>query len=152
MNIEVIRKHFKPSYTIGKLFINGEYFCDTLEDTDRGLTDTMTEEDILKVKVKGNTCIPYGKYEITLNIKSPKYSNFTKYKYAAFAEGKIPRLLNVKGFEGILIHAGNTADHTDGCILVGENKVKGQVINSQATWVNLYKLMKAANDKKEPDY
>nr|DAN48108.1 MAG TPA: Protein of unknown function (DUF2778) [Crassvirales sp.] len=150
MNIEVIRKHFKPSYTIGKLFINGEYFCDTLEDTDRGLTDTMTEEDILKVKVKGNTCIPYGKYEITLNIKSPKYSNFTKYKYAAFAEGKIPRLLNVKGFEGILIHAGNTADHTDGCILVGENKVKGQVINSQATWVNLYKLMKAANDKKEP--
>lgn len=150
MNIEVIRKHFKPSYTIGKLFINGEYFCDTLEDTDRGLTDTMTEEDILKAKVKGNTCIPYGKYEITLNIKSPKYSNFTKYKYAAFAEGKIPRLLNVKGFEGILIHAGNTADHTDGCILVGENKVKGQVINSQATWVNLYKLMKAANDKKEP--
>lgn len=150
MNIEVIRKHFKPSYTIGKLFINGEYFCDTLEDTDRGLTDTMTEEDILKVKVKGNTCIPYGKYEITLNIKSPKYSNFTKYKYAAFAEGKIPRLLNVKGFEGILIHAGNTADHTDGCILVGENKVKGQVINSQATWTNLYKLMKAANDKKEP--
>lgn len=150
MNIEVIRKHFKPSYTIGKLFINGEYFCDTLEDTDRGLTDTMTEEDILKAKVKGNTCIPYGKYEITLNIKSPKYSNFTKYKYAAFAEGKIPRLLNVKGFEGILIHAGNTADHTDGCILVGENKVKGQVINSQATWTNLYKLMKAANDKKEP--
>lgn len=150
MNIEVIRKHFKPSYTIGKLFINGEYFCDTLEDTDRGLTDTMTEEDILKVKVKGNTCIPYGKYEITLNIKSPKYSNFIKYKYAAFAEGKIPRLLNVKGFEGILIHAGNTADHTDGCILVGENKVKGQVINSQATWTNLYKLMKAANDKKEP--
>ena len=150
MNIEVIRKHFKPSYTIGKLFINGEYFCDTLEDTDRGLTDTMTEEDILKVKVKGNTCIPYGKYEITLNIKSPKYSNFTKYKYAAFAEGKIPRLLNVKGFEGILIHAGNTADHTDGCILVGENKVKGQVINSQATWTNLYKLIKAANDKKEP--
>ena len=61
---------------------------------------------------------------------SPKFSNYSKYPYAKQFNAKMPRLLNVKGFEGILIHAGNTQKDTDGCILVGINKVKGQVINS----------------------
>lgn len=149
MELILNRRYNGTTYTIGSLFINGTYYCDTLEDQNRQLSSTMSLEEINKRKVKGMTAIPYGKYKVTLSTKSPKYSNFNKYKYVAFTQGYIPRLVNVPGFEGILIHAGNKHEDTDGCILVGENKVKGQVINSQATWVNLYKLLKAADDKKE---
>lgn len=149
MELTLNRRYNGPTYTIGSLFINGVYYCDTLEDKNRNLSNTMSLNEINKIKVKGETAIPYGKYKVTLNVKSPKYSNFNKYKYAAFTQGYIPRLTNVPGFEGILIHAGNRDKDTDGCILVGENKVKGGVINSQVTWVNLYKLLKVANDNKE---
>ena len=149
MELKVIRKYRASTYTIGKLYINGKYYCDTLEDTDRFLDAKMSLVEILSKKVKGSTCIPYGKYEVTLDIISPKYSNFTKYPYAKLCNGKMPRILNVKGFEGILIHAGNDANSTDGCLLVGENKVKGKVINSQATWKGLYRILKVAWDKKE---
>ena len=144
------RRFFGPNYTIGSLLIDDKFFCDTLEDPDRGLTSNMSVEDILKVKVKGNTCIPYGTYVVSLDILSSKYSNLSRYKYAAISKGKMPRLLNVKGFSGILIHAGNTPKDTEGCILVGYNKVKGQVIDSQATWTKLYKLMLEAHAKGEP--
>ncbi len=150
MNIKVIRKYRGPSYTIDTILIDDVYFCDGLEDPDRNLTDSMSVDEILSKKIKGNTCIPYGKYEVTLTVTSSKYSNYSKYKYATIAKGKIPRILNVKGFEGILIHAGNTADHTEGCLLVGENKVKGKVINSQATWVKLYELLSKADKAGEP--
>lgn len=59
-------------------------------------------------KIKGDTAIPTGIYNITLTVTSSKYSNFNKYPYAKFCNGKMPRLLNVPGYEGILIHAGNT--------------------------------------------
>ena len=150
MELTLNRRYNGPTYTIGSLLVNGAYYCDTLEDKNRKLSSTMSLEEINKIKVHGETAIPYGKYTVTLNIKSTKYSNFSKYKYAAFTQGYIPRLVNVPGFEGILIHAGNKDAHTEGCILVGENKVKGKVINSQTTWVNLYKLLKEANDNKEP--
>ena len=150
MELTLNRRYNGPTYTIGSLLVNGAYYCDTLEDKNRNLSSTMSLKEIKKTKVHGETAIPYGKYTITLNVKSPKYSNFNKYKYAAFAQGYIPRLVNVPGFEGILIHAGNKDADTEGCILVGENKVKGKVINSQATWTNLYKLLKEANDNKEP--
>ena len=149
MELILSRSYNATTYTIGSLMVNGTYFCDTLEDKNRNLSSTMSLDEINKIKVKGETAIPYGKYKITLGVKSPKYSNFSKYKYAAFTQGYIPRLINVPGFEGILIHAGNSDGDTDGCILVGENKVKGKVINSQATWTNLYKLLKEADDRKE---
>lgn len=146
MRIRVERKYRTALYTIGKLYINGVYFCDTLEDVDRKLYDSMSTAQILNAKVKGGTCIPYGSYILTLNVVSPKYSNFSKYPWAKVANGKIPRVLGVKGFDGILIHPGNTHKDTEGCLLVGYNKVKGQVIESQATWKKLYEKLKGAKE------
>lgn len=149
MKLRVERTYRGPLYTIGHLYVNGKYFCDTLEDPDRGLTQSMPLTQIASIKIKGDTCIPYGTYVVTLNVISAKYSNISKYPYTAMAKGKMPRVIGVPGFEGILIHAGNTQKDTMGCLLVGENKVKGQVINSQATWKKLYPILKAASDKKE---
>lgn len=149
MELEVRRTYRGPKYTIGHLYIDGKWFCNTLEDPDRGLEQSMTLTEILSKKFKGDTCIPYGKYRVSLDIVSGKYSNIQKYPYTAMAKGKMPRVINVPGFSGILIHAGNTQKDTEGCLLVGENKVKGQVINSQATWKRLYPILKAAHDKGE---
>ena len=139
--IVVKRLYRKDKYTIGKLYVNDEYFCDTLEDPDRGLDHSMSLTQIKAMKVKGDTAIPYGKYFLTLDTVSPKYSNFTKYPYVKPYKGKMPRVLGIKGFEGVLIHAGNSQKDTEGCLLVGENKAKGKVLNSQATWVRLMKKL-----------
>ena len=147
MEIQLIRKYRKPNYTIGQLFVNGQYFSDTLEDTDRGLKDSMSSEEIIKIKIFGSTCIPCGTYKVVLDIYSPKFGSKSYYK--EICNGKVPRLLNVKGFEGVLIHAGNTDKDSAGCLLVGVNKVKGQVINSRETFKELYKLLKDKHDKGE---
>lgn len=134
MELKLVRQYRKEGYTIGKLFIDGEYFCDTLEDTDRGLDSIMPEEEINRRKVYGKTCIPYGTYKVCKREVSPK---FRSTGWAKKFGGAVPRLLSVKGYSGILIHPGNTADDTLGCILVGDNKAKGKVLNSQATWLRL---------------
>lgn len=108
MKLKLIRKWKKQDYTIGELYIDGKFFSNTLEDPDRGLTSTMSLTEIKSKKIKGDTAIPTGTYNITLDIVSSKYSNFSKYPYVKFCGGKMPRLLNVPGYEGILIHAGNT--------------------------------------------
>lgn len=141
MKLELKRIAKKDKYTIGHLSINGKYFCDTLEDPDRGLTSTMNLTEIKSKKIKGDTAIPTGTYKITLDVVSPKYSNFSKYPYVKFCGGKMPRLLNIPGYEGVLIHAGNTQKDTEGCLLVGSNKVVGKVINSQVTWKKLYEIL-----------
>jgi hypothetical protein len=135
----------KANYTIGKLYVDGTYFCDTLEDTDRGLMDSMDIDKIKELKKPGITAIPTGIYPITLDVVSSKFGNKSFYKEVC--NGKLPRLTNVKGFEGILIHTGNTHLDTEGCLLVGENKIKGQVINSQLTFRKLYPILKGAKDK-----
>lgn len=135
-----------PNYTIGRLFINDNFFCDTLEDVDRGLTENTPLEDIKKIKVYGQTAIPKGTYKINMNIVSPKFKDRT---WAKPWGGKLPRLENVPGYEGVLIHVGNKPEDTLGCILVGENKVKGQVINSTATF---NKLMSILTKSKEDIY
>lgn len=145
MKLTLNRIYRGPSYTIGKLYIDDKYFCDTLEDTDRGLTDKMTLTEILKIKKPSETAIPSGTYNITLDVVSPRFS--TKAFYRQVCNGKLPRLLNVKGFDGVLIHSGNTEKDSSGCILVGQNKVKGKVINSQETFKNLYKVLKGSWDK-----
>jgi hypothetical protein len=103
--------------------------------------------DIGEGKILSLTAIPYGKYEVTLKVKSPKFSLKSAYNWC---NGYLPRLTNVPHFESILIHAGNTADSSAGCIIVGENKIKGQVINSMVTLKRLYcSALKEASDRNE---
>lgn len=133
-----LKRTFKgPQYTIGRLCVNGVYKCDTLEDTDRGLYETQSLLEIQNKKVYGKTAIPYGTYKIDMDTVSPKFQNRA---WAKPYNGKLPRLIDVKGYSGVLIHVGNKPEDTLGCILCGENKVKGQVINSTATF---YELMTA---------
>lgn len=123
MKLTLKRVALKPTYTIGRLYVDGKYFCDTIEDKVRDLKK--------EAKVKGQTAIPYGTYEVTWSY-SPRFKKFT------------PRLQNVPQFEGVLIHSGNTAADTEGCIIVGENKVVGKVINSRATVNKLYPIIQNA--------
>ena len=136
MNLELKRIFKGENYTIGRLFIDGEYFCDTLEDPVRQL-------DSIKDKIKEKTAIPAGEYKVSMSVVSPKYSIRKSYNWCG---GRLPRLIDVPFFEGILIHSGNTPDHTAGCILVGENKVKGQVINSMNTLKNLWVKLNVADE------
>ena len=136
MNLELKRIFKGKDYTIGRLFIDGKYFCDTLEDPVRQL-------DSSKDKIYSKTAIPTGKYKVSMSIVSPKYSIRKSYNWCG---GRLPRLLDVPFFEGILIHSGNTPDHTAGCILVGENKIKGQVINSMNTLKNLWVKLNVADE------
>lgn len=133
-------------YTIGKLYIDGVYQCDTLEDVDRNLNQEMSLEDIKKIKVYGKTAIPYGKYKVTLKQKSARFSKSNKYEQC---KGYLPRLIDVPAFSGILIHIGNTAEDSNGCILVGQNLIKGKVINSTICFWALYQKLKTADDRGE---
>ena len=136
MELRLERKYRNNNYCIDKLYINGKYFSDVLEDPDRGLTDTMSLEEIKKIKIKGNTCIPYGTYNITITY-SPRFKK------------NLPLLNNVKGFDGIRIHSGNKPQDTEGCLLPGFNKVKGQVIDSRVTTDKLITQIQQALNKGE---
>lgn len=147
MKILIKRTAKKQNYTIGQLFINGNKFCDTLEDPDRGLTSTMSSLEISNKKVYGDTAIPTGTYTVDMNTVSPRFGSQTYYKEVC--GGKVPRLLNVPGYQGVLIHVGNVPKDTHGCILVGKNTKIGQVLESKDTFKSLYKELKKAADKKE---
>lgn len=133
MELTLHRIFLGPNYTIGRLYVDGIYHCDTLEDTYRDLEKEN--------KVKGETCIPFGTYSLTLGIQSPRFKDNKSY---AFCDGYLPRLENVPHFDGILIHIGNYPKDTDGCILVGQNKEKGAVLNSTNTFIKLYEVLKNA--------
>lgn len=148
MELKVERKYRKEDYTIGNLYVNGKYFCNTLEDKDRGLSKTMSLLEINRKKVMHKTAIPTGKYTVSLNVVSPKYSTVQFYKEFA-NNSKVPRLLNTPGFEGILIHCGNDANDSSGCILIGENKAKGKILNSKETFKKLYPILLEASKKGE---
>lgn len=137
MRILLQRHALKAGYTIGRMEVNGRYFCDTLEDTDRGLSDEMSEDEIAALKVKGATAIPTGTYRIDMQTRSPRFGRV------------LPRLVSVKGYAGVLIHSGNTAADTEGCILVGENRERGKVLNSRATLESLLVFLRAAQAEGE---
>ena len=150
MELRLERKYRSNNYCIDKLYINGKYFSDALEDPDRGLTDSMSLEEIQKIKIKGNTCIPYGTYNITLDVYSPKFGSKSYYKEVC--NGKVPRLLNVKGFDGILIHVGdgpNGHKLTEGCILIGRNTIKGGLTEGKKYFQLLYNQMLEAKKRGE---
>lgn len=146
MKLELKRIAKKSTYTIGKLYVDGQFVCNTLEDTDRGLTQNTPLSEIKKIKVTSKTAIPTGTYEITMNVISPRFGSKSFYKQYA-NNGRLPRLLNVPGFEGVLIHVGNTAEDSAGCILVGNNTVVGKVMNSKETFKKLYPILQKAKDK-----
>lgn len=133
MKLQLKRIFKGPNYTIGKLSINGQEFCDTLEDTVRVLVDKNKDGDFDEVgegKIYGKTAIPAGTYEIELNMSS----RFKKI---------LPHIMKVPGFEGIRIHSGNTAESSSGCVLCGINNVKGQVTKSRETMAKLMKQLKS---------
>ena len=133
MKLTLNRIALRQTYTIGKLYIDGKYFCDTLEDTVRD-TNKSGKFDNGEEKIKGKTAIPYGTYEIKWTY-SPRFKKYT------------PQLMNVPSFEGIRIHSGNSNTDTEGCLLLGENKKVGMVLNSRATINKFYPLIKKACSK-----
>lgn len=134
MKLTLIRIANRPTYCIGKLYIDGKWFCDVIEDTDRGLDSSMTESEILKLKVKGETAIPTGIYQVLITY-SPKYKKL------------MPLINNVKGYSGIRIHSGNTSKDTEGCLIVGKNKEVGKVLESRITYNALFKKLIQTNSK-----
>lgn len=153
MELKLKRTARKEKYTIGHLYMkdrqNGQwvFLCDTIEDKDRRLDQSMSEANIAKIKVKHQTAIPTGKYEIDMNTVSGTFVKKPLYK--DFCGGKVPRLKYVKGFSGILIHSGTDQNSSSGCIIVGENKVVGKVINSWATFKRIYMVLKRAHSNGE---
>lgn len=142
----------KPGYegspvSIGELTINGNPFkCFTLEDTDRGLVSTMSKAQADSIKIKGRTAIPKGRYKIVMNVVSPRFSKVATYNSIG---GKLPRLVDVLAYEGVLIHIGNKAEDTDGCILVGDTISGHQVLNSKVTFFKLYDILEKASQRGE---
>ena len=147
MKITLKRIFTNSTYTIGHLYVDGTWVCNVLEDADRGLKDTMTLEQVKAKKIKAKTAIPTGNYKVTVNVVSPKFSKKDYYKKVC--SGRVPRILGIKGFDGVLIHVGNTERDTEGCLLVGYNKVKGKVINSKEAFEKLYKMLDSANRRGE---
>lgn len=147
MKLKLIRKWKKETYTIGQLYVDGVFFSNTIEDKDRGLDQKMPKEQIFFMKKPGITAIPTGTYEITLSIQSNKYKKSKK--IMEICDGYVPRLVDVPGYSGILIHPGNTAKDTEGCIIPGKNDKVGYVSNSTYYFTLLYNKMKDAKRKNE---
>lgn len=148
MEILVERKWKKDNYTIGNLYINGKWFSNTLEDKDRGLKDSMSLTEIKTLKKPRITAIPTGTYEVTLNVVSPKFSKYPFYN--SINGGRVPRLLNVKGFDGILIHVMDGpkgAELSEGCIGIGRNLIKGGLLQGKEYYKKLYDILKNNKDK-----
>lgn len=145
-----IKRITKNPYCVGHLYINGKYFCDTLEPPYFGTTQNTPIQEIKNTK-KGNTAIPIGTYNISLDYQSPKFKNRS---WAKFCDGYLPTIMNVPAFNRILIHVGNIASQygksdTMGCILVGMNLEKGKVLKSQETFKKLYKVLRETKLKGE---
>lgn len=116
MKLTLERKHGTKDWTEGKLFIDGVYFCDTLEDQERA------------VKIPSQTAISCGHFKVILTMS-------TRFKKV------MPLLLNVPNFEGVRIHSGNTKEDTEGCILVGKKIKDGFVGKSRDTFNLLMKKL-----------
>lgn len=138
MKLTLKRKFFGANYTIGDLFIDDKFFCNTIEDTVRklplicpntpkGISCTCPD------KVYAETAIPFGTYKVTMKY-SPKFKRV------------LPYLHNVLHFIGILIHSGNDQTASAGCIIVGKNKVKGKALESRATSDTLNAILSKEKD------
>lgn len=125
MKLTLKRKFLGGKYTVGELFIDGKLFCNTIEDTVRELPVTCPytskgQSCKCKGKVYAETAIPAGTYKVTMEY-SPRFKR------------KLPLLHNVPHFIGVLIHSGTTAIDSAGCLIVGNNTIKGKVTESRVT-------------------
>ncbi|RRD76247.1 hypothetical protein EII14_08050 [Alloprevotella sp. OH1205_COT-284] len=136
MILELQRIAVRNTYSIGRLSIDGHFFCHTLEP--RAIDWTR------ETKTPGRTAIPEGRYAVRLDVVSPRYSRPGRYAWAKPYGGRLPRLVDVPHFEGVLIHVGNAPADTRGCILVGRNTVVGRVTESIATFHALMRRLHAA--------
>ena len=133
MELALKRIAYRKTYTIGKLYIDGVYFCDTLEDVNRDLNHDGDLKDEGEEKVMHETCIPFGTYKVIIN-----WSNRFK--------RNMPLLLDVPEFDGIRIHNGTTAANTSGCILVGKNSIVGQLTESKETFNKLFDILQSTKE------
>ena len=138
MNLTLKRLNLTPNYTEGELYVNGVYFCKTLEDTNRDLNKNGQFDNNEK-KVYGETCIPYGKYKVILSY-SPKFKR------------ELPEILKVPNFQGIRIHRGNKISDTLGCVLCGEKVKNGYLSNSTPYEIKLVELFKQAKSRNEESF
>lgn len=136
MELRLERLWPKAEYTVGRLYIDGELFCNTLEDKVADV-NRNGEFDGTERKIPGKTAIPYGTYKIFYGW-SPRFGR------------NLPRLLNVTAFDGILIHPGNTAEDSAGCILVGRNTEVGRLTQSRLCSDELNKRIDIAQRRGEP--
>jgi hypothetical protein len=125
MKLQLKRKALEETYTIGDLLIDGVFFCNVLEDKVR---DYNKDGKLDEPKIPGETAIPYGTYKVIIT-------------FSQRFQRDLPLLLNVPDFDGIRIHPGNTAVDTHGCLLVGNNTIKGTVTESKVTFDKLFTLM-----------
>lgn len=137
MKLKIWRKWPKSGYTIGIFYVSGKRICESLEDTDRGLVQTMPTGKINQVKVKGKTAIPKGTYKVILSV-SPKFKDRV---WGKKYNGLVPEILDVKGFSAIRIHPGNRASDTDGCPLCGDNSAVGRLTNSTKRYYELMDML-----------
>lgn len=133
--IEVLihRKWKKAAYTVGRLFANGTLLCNSLEDTDRGLHDRMSPEQIKEIKIPGKTAIPVGTYELRLTVSTRFKGRVWAKKY----KGLVPEIVDVPGYSGVRIHPGNKPNQTDGCPLTGRNTKVGELTDSTKCYYEL---------------
>ena len=129
MKITLKRVDFQEDYTIGKMYIDGIFFCFTLEDKDRQLEDGG-------IKIAHETAIPRGIYQVVIDMST----RFAK---------KLPHILNVPQFEGIRIHSGNSSKDTEGCILLGQKPEGNCIYNSRMTLIQFQNELQVALDAKE---
>ena len=143
MKLTIKRTITRNNYTLGELYIDGQFFCSTLEDKDRGLTQSMSVEQIKSMKVPGETAIPKGTYKVTLDVVSPKFSKYPF--YMEVCEGKLPRLIDVKGYEGVLIHVADGIKRDallQGCIGIGNLSSEEYLINGKQVFTEFYNRIK----------
>lgn len=145
MKLKIWRKWPKSGYTIGIFYVSGKRLCESLEDTDRGLVQTMPTGKINQVKVKGKTAIPKGTYKVILSV-SPKFKDRV---WGKKYNGLVPEILDVKGFSAIRIHPGNRASDTDGCPLCGDNSAGGRLTNSTKRYYELMDMIVPAWERGE---
>jgi hypothetical protein len=129
INLLLERFYLGTKYTVGRLAVDGMYLCDTIEDIVRDLNKDGDLDDTGEGKIPKYTAIPFGRYRVLVT-RSPKFKR------------DLPEILDVHNFTSIRMHAGNSADDTEGCVLVGENKIKGHLVRSRYWETQLVERLK----------